>query len=267
MKTYRITEKEIAGLTPVATGYKMFKNDWTTKYGNYCYAAKGKVLNSVHKVDGDLEECQWGLHFSKLPHECFNVYESVQWNKFAKVEVYDQLIESDKKCVTNTIKIVQVYTFDEFVGLIQKELQNDNISGGNDIRGGNDISGGNDIRGGNDISGGNYIWGALNCEGISRCIFCYDFSGKLNAFNKPITEDRFNELFYQLNNFGWYPKFNNAEQLKGDLQWYETNIPAIVAVDNATAWSFMPKKMLDYIMALPEFDAEIFYNITGIDCQ
>ena len=36
---------------------------------------------------------------------------------------------------------------------------------------------------------------------------------------------------------------------------------------NVTAWSFMPKKMLDYIKALPEFDAEIFYKITGIDCR
>ena len=83
------------------------------------------------------------------------------------------------------------------------------------------------------------------------------------AFNKPITKERFNELYQKLNSFGWYPIFNTAYHLKGDLEWYETNIPAIVSVDNKTAWSFMPKEMKKYIESLPEFDKEIFDKITG----
>ena len=83
------------------------------------------------------------------------------------------------------------------------------------------------------------------------------------AFNKKITEDRFNEIFNKLNQFNWYPKFNNAYDLKGNLEWYETNIPAIVKVDNKTAWSFMPKEMLEYIKSLPEYDEKIFNKITG----
>ena len=67
--------------------------------------------------------------------------------------------------------------------------------------------------------------------------------------------------------FCWHPKFNNAEQLKGNLEWYETNIPAIVEVDNKTAWSFMPKEMLDYIAALPEFNAKVFKQVTDIDVE
>ena len=83
------------------------------------------------------------------------------------------------------------------------------------------------------------------------------------AFNKRITEERFAEIFAALKSFGWYPKFNNAEQLKGELEWYETNIPAIKSVDNKTAWSSMPKKMLKYIKSLPEFNEQIFNKITG----
>ena len=342
MKTFRICEEEIKDLKPVAVGYKIFKNDWTSKIGGYDYKDEnGNVLNTIHKVGGDVEECRWGLHFSLKPQDCFNFYECVQWNKFAKVEAYDQLLTCDKKCVTNIMKIVEVYTFDEFIKLIQEDLQNndirggENIYGGNDIyggdyirggndiyggncirggnniyggncirggnnilggnnieggnciyggnnieggnciyggnciRGGNNIEGGNDIRGGeniyggNCIYGGNDIWGARECEGISRAIFCYKKSGKLMAFNKKITEERFNEIFGKLNKFGWYPKFNNAEQLKGNLEWYETNIPAIVSVDNKTAWSFMPKEMLDYIKSLPEFNEKIFNKIIG----
>lgn len=83
------------------------------------------------------------------------------------------------------------------------------------------------------------------------------------AFNKKITEDRFNEIHQNLNSFNWYPKFNNAEQLKGNLEWYETNIPAIVKVDNKTAWSYMPKEMEEYIRNLPEFNEKIFNKVTG----
>lgn len=236
-------------MKPVATGYKIFPNDFVSHGYDY-KDENGNVVGTIHKVDGDIKECNWGLHFSKLPHECFNFYESVQWNKFAKIEAYGEVIDCDKKSVTNIIKIVEVINFDDFVGLCQKELQEN-------------ISGGNYIRGGNYISGGNYIWGALECEGISRCIFCYKKSGKLMAFNKKITEKRFNEIYEKLWSFGWSPKFNNSEELKGNLEWYETNIPAIVEVDNKRAWSFMPEEMKKYIQSLSEYNERIFNKITG----
>ena len=119
----------------------------------------------------------------------------------------------------------------------------------------------NGVNGSNGVSGS---YGIVKSEGISRSIFCYAVSGKLMAFNKPITEERFNKLIETIKDFRWSPSFNNAEQLKGHLEWYETNIPAIVAVDNATAWSFMPAEMKAYIESLPEYDEEIFKLVTGV---
>ena len=87
------------------------------------------------------------------------------------------------------------------------------------------------------------------------------------AFNKRITGERFAEIFAKLNSFEWYPKFNNAEQLKGKLEWYETNIPAIKSGDNKTAWSSMPEEMLNYIKSLPEFNEKIFNKITEIEVE
>lgn len=83
------------------------------------------------------------------------------------------------------------------------------------------------------------------------------------AFNKKITEQRFIEIFRNLKSFNWYPKFNNAYDLKGNLEWYETNIPDIVKVPKEVAWSFMPKEMLDYIKSLPEFDEKVFNKVIG----
>ena len=336
MKTFRITENEIKDMKPVAVGYKIFRNDWTAKSNGYDYKDEnGNVLNTIHKVDGDINECSWGLHFSLKPQDCFNFYESVQWNKFAKVEAYDQLLIGEEKCVTNILKIVEIYTFDEFINLIQKDLQNNKpngvsysnsvsvskgvseskgvslsdgvnwsngvngsygvygsngvdrsfgvdasdgvnwsngvsssygVSESNGVNGSNGVYWSSSVYGSNGVSwseGVNNSYGISKCEGISKSIFCYKKSGKLMAFNKRITEERFNEIYAELIKFNWYPKFNNAEQLKGDLEWYETNIPAIVSVDNKTAWSSMPKKMLEYIKSLPEYDEKIFNKITG----
>ena len=306
MKTFRITENEIKDMKPVAVGYKIFRNDWTAKSSGYDYKDEnGNVLNTIHKVDGDIKECNWGLHFSKEPQDCFNFYESVQWNKFAKVEAYDQLLIGERKCLTNILKIVAIYTFDEFINLIQEDLQNNTSKGVNSSYGvyasdgvnksfgvcasdgvdrsdgvtksngvhwsdGVDFSRGVNWSDGVNKSCGvswsygvNRSYGISECEGISKSIFCYKKSGKLMAFNKRITEERFYEIYETLNSFEWYPKFNNAEQLKGKLEWYETNIPSIVGVDNKTAWSSMPEEMLNYIKSLPEYNEKIFNKITG----
>lgn len=408
MKTYRITKKDIEGMKPVAVGYKIFNNDWSCN--DYCYADEnGNVLGTIHKVDGDIKACQWGLHFSVKPQNCFNFYGPLQWNKFAKVEAYDCCINKGDKSVTNIIKIIQVYSFDEFIREIQENLQSngtnwwrcmnwskcddgqgvamsqgvdksDGVNESNDVfasdgvnksngveasngvndsngvnrsygvtasygvswcngvnrsqgthgsqgvnesrgvnwsdgvngsrgvnkgrgvnwsegvngsygvngsncvtassgvnwsdgvtasngthggRGVNMSQGVNRSQGANRSQGVNESWGVILCEGVSRCLFCYKVSGKLMLFNKSITEDRYNEVFYKINSFNWYPRFNNAEMLKGNLEWYETNIPKIVEIDNKTAWSFMPRQMLNYIKSLPEYDEELFDKITG----
>lgn len=379
METYRISEDEIKDLKPVAVGYKMFNNDWTSKYGKYDYKDEnGNVIGTIHKVEGDIAECEWGLHFSKEPQDCFYFYESVQWNKFAKVEAYDQVIDCDKKSITNILKIVETYTFDEFVDIIKRYLKSidgiagikdscgvSNAGGINDSYGVNVSSGVNDSGGinesigindsygvnfskgisgsygisgsdginqaygishsagitvsdainssqgvsnswgvnnswgiksssgingssgistsyGIDLSAGinesngigcsygisesdgvNRSFGILKCEGISRSIFCYKKSGKLMAFNKKISEKRFSEIYSKLSSFHWYPKFNNAKKLKGNLAWFQANISAIMCIDDKTAWSEMPKDMLKYIKSLPEYNEEIFNKIIG----
>ena len=78
-------------------------------------------------------------------------------------------------------------------------------------------------------------------------------------------EERIDEVLEKLFNFEWYPKFNNAFELKGNKEWYETNIPAITSVEPKLAWSQIPQNILNYIISLPEFDAEIFKEITGIE--
>ena len=57
----------------------------------------------------------------------------------------------------------------------------------------------------------------------------------------------------------------NWHEIKGDRKWWSFCFPQLAEVDEQEAWSKMPKKMLEYIKSLPEFNAEIFKKITGID--
>ena len=101
-----------------------------------------------------------------------------------------------------------------------------------------------------------------NISGASKCIFCCNLEGiKLRLFNKKISQERFIEVKNELIGFNWYLNFNNSEELKGKLEWHKANIPAIEKIENKTAYSFMPKDMVDYIKSLPEFNEKIFNKI------
>ena len=90
----------------------------------------------------------------------------------------------------------------------------------------------------------------VNKNGISYCLF-----------NNQSTKERCQEVMDKLNSFDWYPKWHNMYDLKGNKEWWAVCFPELAEVDNATAWSTMPKEMLEYIKSLPEFDEEVFNKI------
>ena len=290
MKTYRISEKELNGAKPAAVGYKIFNNDFAAQNGYDYKDENGNVIGTIHKVDGDIVESKWGLHFSEQPQDCFNFYAPLQWNKFAKVEAYGNIIRGEQKSVAQIIKIVETYSFDKFIRLIQKKIQSNGVNLSNGVNRSNGVNLSNGVNESNGVSLSNGVnesngvnlsngvnagygvnwsygvdvsYGITKCEGISKSVFCYGKSGKLMLFNKKCGEKRYNEIYTKLLSFNWAPKFNNAEELKKNLEWYETYIPGIVSVPNEIAWSFMPKKMLEYIKSLPEFNEKVFEKVTG----
>ena len=303
MNTYRIDKKDLKNKNVLAEGYKVFKNDWSTKHGNYCYADEnGNVIGTFHKVDGNIEECKWGLHFSKNPFHCFNFYESVQWNKFAKVRAYENIIECGEKTVAQVIEIVETYTFDEFIEILKKydwlidkgiihsngvnyskgvnNSKGVNCSDGVNIsygvnysKGVNNSKGVNRSNGVNDSDGVNYSKGVNNSKGVNHSYGitkCEGISNSCFCFGKSGKNILFNkkateERIQQIkNNIDWYPIFNNAFEMKENVkEWYEVNIPSVLTIDNKTAWGKMPSEVLKYIQSLPEYNEKIFKKITG----
>ena len=114
-ETKRVDPSFLDGKKPIAKGYKIFSWDWTG-YGAYCYADENcNVEGSVHTVTGKIEKCGWGLHFCENPVDCMRYRDLVQWNKFAEVEAFDEVIKADgdDKSVCRTLLIKKVLSFDE----------------------------------------------------------------------------------------------------------------------------------------------------------
>ena len=116
------------------------------------------------------------------------------------------------------------------------------------------------MRGSNAVSDS---YGIRKCEAIKYGIFCYDIDCKKYVlFNKKVTKKRYEEVNQKIRVFNFIPHFDNFYELKGNKEWWALCFPELCEVDNKTAWSKMPKEMLDYIKSLPEYDEEIFKKIT-----
>lgn len=108
----------------------------------------------------------------------------------------------------------------------------------------------------------------IDCEGLAYSIMCINETGRYKLFNLNIDKERFGEVKENIRKCadGWYPKFTNAfDYYKKEKKWECVPAPRIAGVDDKAAYKDMPKKLIEYFKSLPEFDAEIFTAITGIE--
>ena len=106
-----------------------------------------------------------------------------------------------------------------------------------------------------------------NCQGCKSCICCLDYTGKNAVFNQQASEQRVNEIKNNICELAgdWFPKFTNAYEVyaANGQDWLSTPAPKIQGMDRAYAYADMPQELVDYIKSLPEFDANIWRQITG----
>ena len=121
----------------------------------------------------------------------------------------------------------------------------------------------------NGSNGVNGSYGILNSYGVDNALFLADKPRTYSIFGKEVNERRFcrvrDELYNKLN--GWKPTFNNIKALyiKSGSDWKLTPIQDAEELSIKEAWSGMPIKAIEYVKSLPEFDAEMFTKITGIE--
>ena len=118
-------------------------------------------------------------------------------------------------------------------------------------------------------NGVNGSFGILNSYGVDRALFLANKKRVYLIFGKEVSEGRFleieNNLYRKLGS--WKPTFNNikALYLKNGSDWKLTPIKNAEEISKQEAWKDMPRKAVEYVASLPEFDADMFFEITCID--
>ena len=287
--------------TGVVKGFKVFNPDWTCNPNGkpFQYAVGGTYEEDVKPM-----VCDRGFHFCEKAADCFNYYQFNPENKVAEVLALGEVDTDGTKSCTNKIQIVREIPWAELLeivntgkgctGLCNSGNRNSGNRNSGDWNSGDWNSGdwnSGDWNSGNRNSGnrnsgnrnsGNRNSGNRNSGDWNKCSFsngCFNtVSPKIYPFNKP------SELTYQdwLNSEARYL----LNQIPGDVLEYiylsdmtdeekaehpeaETTGGYLKILDNSECaviwWRGLSDRQKAVITAIPNFDKEIFKQITGID--
>ena len=100
-------------------GYKVFKSDWTCR--GFCYE-----VGKTYEMKEDPVCCERGFHFCGKLIDCFNYYKFDSENKVAEIEATGAIDDggNEEKYCTNKIKIVRELTWHEVLDLVNTGKDN-----------------------------------------------------------------------------------------------------------------------------------------------
>lgn len=231
-------------------GFKVFNPDWT------CRGFQYKVGETfVH--NGNIEMCGAGFHFCQKASDCFNYYNFNSQNKVAEVEALGLVETQGDKSVTDKIKIIREIEWSELLTIVNDGKNCTGLQNTGDWNTGNCNTG--------DWNSTNYSTGFFNS--VEQNIF---------LFNKPTSMSRdkicslkgIQILNWNFENSWWIYSVNMSDDEKKSNPKYETTGGYLKTVDFKTACKMMWKNLSENerqeVMKLPNFDSNIFYEITGI---
>ena len=268
-------------MSEIIKGFKVFNPDWTcSPNGNTKqYTCPGKFEEDVTPV-----RCGQGMHFCKVAADCFNYYDFNPDNHVAEVAAYGEVVEEGDKCATNKLEIIREIPWAELLemvntgkgcaGLCNSGNRNSGNWNSGDWNSGNWNSG--DWNSG-DWNSGNWNSGDWNKTSFSNGCF-NTVSPKIYMFNKPTDwtlEQWFNcRARYLLNQiedcpleYVWFDTMSDEEKAAHpEAETTGGYLKERTTADNARKWwAGLSADDRNIIFSLPNFDAAIFKEITGID--
>ena len=279
----------------VVHGFKVFRPDWTcSPNGNTKqYTCPGKF-----EEEGELDVCGHGMHFCQTAADCFNYYSFNSENKVAEVIAYgDVRTEGDKSC-TDKLEIVREIPWDEVLRIVnigknctgRCNTGNRNTGDWNtgDCNTGDWNTGDwntGDCNTGDwntgDWNTGNRNTGNRNTGDWNKSSFntgCFNTEEqKIMLFNKPsnmtYSEWLDSDARYLLNQIPkdvveWVYEEDMTDEEKAAHPTYETTGGYLKVLDESECgqlwWGSLSDRRKEIIKAIPNFDAEIFFQCTGV---
>ena len=270
----------------VVHGFKVFRPDWTcdpTGYNPKQYTCPGKF-----EEEGELDVCGHGMHFCQTAADCFNYYSFNSENKVAEVIAYGEVrTEGDKSC-TDKLEIVREIPWDEVLRIVNLgknctgrcntgDCNTGNCNTGNRNTGNcntGDCNTGNCNTG--DCNTGDCNTGDWNKSSFNTGCFNTE-EQKIMLFNKPSNmtyRDWYeSDARWLLNQIPkdvveWIWSDNMTDEEKEQHPEYKTTDGYLKVLDESECgqiwWGSLSDRQKNIIKAIPNFDAEIFFQCTGI---
>ena len=276
-------------------GYKVFNPDWTcSPNGNTKkYTCPGKFEEDITPV-----RCGHGMHFCRKASDCFNYYNFDLKNKVAEVIAYGDIVEEGVKCCTNKLEIVREIPWQELLTIVNTGKGCTGLANTGNWNTGNWNTGnwntGNWNTGncntGNwntgDRNTGDWNTGDRNtgncntgdCNTSSFNNGCFNtIEPKIMLFNKPSDmtyRDWLNsDAKYLLNQIPkdvveWVYEKDMTDEEKATYPTYKTTGGYLKVLDESECgqiwWDGLSERKKNIIKSIPNFDAEIFEQCTGI---
>ena len=232
-------------------GYKVFDPDW--KCRGYQYK-----VGETFEEDVTPSCCNQGFHFCTELKDCFNYYSFDPNNKVAEIEALGEVdaeADGSKHC-TNKIKIVREITWEEVLQMVNMGKACTGL-----------------------CNSGNRNSGDWNKTSFSSGCFNTKES-KILMFNKPSdwtfmdwwnSEARRLLNKIQKNVLEWVWSDDMTDEEKEQHPDYKTTGGYLKELDESECgqswWNSLTDNEKDVILSLPNFDAEIFEQITGVHIE
>ena len=273
-------------------GYKVFNPDWT---------CKGKQYSCPGTFEEDVNPsvCNVGMHFCKNAADCFHYYDFDPNNHVAEVIAHGTVAEGEDKCATNKLEIVREIPWAEVLEIVNTGKACTGNCNSGDWNSGNRNSGNRnsgDWNSGNRNSGNRNSgdWNSGNCNSGNRNSGDWNsgdwnatsFSGgcfnteqpKIYMFNKPSNwtlqnwfDSRARYLLNQIDDYPfeyvYLPGMTDEEKAAHpEAETTGGYLKERTTADNARKWwAGLNAADRNEILSLPNFNAETFKKITGID--
>ena len=241
-------------------GYKVFNSDWTCKGFQY-------KVGETYEIDGKPTCCKKGFHFCKKLADCFNYYSFDPNNKVAEIESLGDVDFGGNKCCTNKIKIIKELSWEEVLTLVNSGDYNTGRCNTGRCNTGNRNTGHYNT---GDYNKTNYSTGCFNTQ-----------EQTILMFNKPsvwtIGDWRNSKACIILNmmpknRLKWVTSYNMNDEEKELHPNYKTTGGYLKKIEVTTEdkqnwWNDLSESDRKEVLSLPNFDKDIFKEITGIDVE
>lgn len=258
-------------------GYKIFNTDWTCR--DKQYTCPGEFKEDVKPMIRSA-----GMHFCTDLNDCFEYYQNNPNNHCAEVIALGEVVQDGNKCATNHIQIIREIPWDEVLKRVNQGkgctgIRNTGNGNTGDRNTGDRNTG--DWNTGNGNTGnwntGNGNTGNCNSASFSNGVFCTE-EPEILIFNKPsgMTFRQWHDSFacYLLNQIQFMPNvwvwdYDMTDEEKEVHPEYKTTGGFLKVLDTSDCcvrwWESLGEYQRNIIRSVPNFDAVIFKQITGID--